>query len=109
MRLFVTSVLSQEPWNYDSKVIPLPWRQYESDAVKSKISSKGLTLGYYNCDGNVLPHPPILRGVKTVVETMQNAGHHVFEWTPYKHTFAVDLINGVYASDGSTDILSTLK
>jgi amidase len=40
---------------------------------------------------------------------MQKAGHHVFEWTPYKHPYAVDLINGIYASDGSVDILTTLK
>lgn len=27
MRLFVTSVLAQELWKYDSKVVPMPWRQ----------------------------------------------------------------------------------
>jgi amidase len=53
MRLFVTSVLSEEPWKYDSKVIPLPWRQVEADAIKSKLTSGGLTIGYFNCDGNV--------------------------------------------------------
>lgn len=53
MRLFVTSVLAQEPWKYDSKVIPMPWRQYEEDAIKSKIANGGLTLGFYNCDGVV--------------------------------------------------------
>jgi hypothetical protein len=53
MRLFVTSVLSQEPWSYDSKVIPMPWRRDEEEAIKAKISSSGLTLGYYSCDGNV--------------------------------------------------------
>lgn len=53
MRLFVTSVLAQEPWNYDSKVIPMPWRQAETDIIKAKLASGGLTLGFYNCDGNV--------------------------------------------------------
>jgi amidase len=53
MRLFVTSVLAEEPWKYDSKVIPMPWRQSEADVIKSKLSSGGLTIGYYNCDGNV--------------------------------------------------------
>jgi amidase len=53
MRLFMTSVLKQEPWKYDSKVIPMPWRQAEEDAIKTKISSSGLTIGYFNCDGNV--------------------------------------------------------
>lgn len=53
MRLFVTSVLAEEPWEFDSKVIPMPWRQAEEDAIKAKISSKSLTLGFYNCDGVV--------------------------------------------------------
>lgn len=99
MKLFVTSVLQQQPWMYDSKVIPMPWRQAEEDAIKSKLSSGGLTLGFYSSDGNVLPHPPIVRGVDTVVETLQKNGHTVIPWKPYKHDFAVNLINGVYASD----------
>lgn len=52
MRLFMTSVLAEQPWQYDSKVIPLPWRQIEEDVIKAKLSG-GLTLGYYSCDGNV--------------------------------------------------------
>lgn len=53
MRLFVQSVLAEEPWKYDSKVIPLPWRGVEAEAINAKIASGGLTIGYYNCDGNV--------------------------------------------------------
>jgi amidase len=109
MRLFATAVLAQEPWKYDSKVIPMPWRESEADVIKSKLSSGGLTLGYYNCDGNVLPHPPILRGIETVVSTMKKAGHTVVPWEPYKHPYAVDLINGIYAGDGGTDVFKTLK
>jgi amidase len=109
MRLFVKSVLAQEPWKYDSKVIPMPWRQSEVDIIKSKLSAGGLTLGYYKCDGKVLPHPPIIRGLETVVSKLKSAGHTLFEWNPYKHDYAVDLINGIYASDGGTDIFDTLK
>lgn len=53
MRLFVKSLLAEEPWKYDSKVIQIPWRQSEEDAIKSKISSGGLTLAYYNSNGSV--------------------------------------------------------
>ena len=52
LKLFLTSVLGEEPWKYDSKVVPLPWRQSEEEVIKSKLSS-GLTLGYYSCDGVV--------------------------------------------------------
>lgn len=53
LRLFMTAVLSQEPWKYDSKVIPLPWRPNEEEVVRAKIVSDGLNLGFFNCDGQV--------------------------------------------------------
>lgn len=53
MRLFMTSVLAEQPWSYDSKVVPMAWRQSEEDVIKEKIASKQLTLGFYNCDGTV--------------------------------------------------------
>ncbi|KAF6525491.1 hypothetical protein HZS61_011286 [Fusarium oxysporum f. sp. conglutinans] len=108
MRLFVTSILSQKPWTYDSKVIPMPWRYDEENAIKEKISSRGLNLGYYSCDGNVLPHPPVLRAVHKVVDKLSEAGHTVIPWEPYRHPYAVDLANRIYASDGGTDIFSVL-
>ncbi|KAI8933813.1 hypothetical protein NX059_009516 [Plenodomus lindquistii] len=104
LKLFLTAVLDEQPWNFDSKVIPLPWRQDQEDAIMSKIKSAGLSVAYFNCDGNVLPHPPILRGVDLVVKAFEKAGHKVSPWTPYKHDFAVDLINKIYTSDGSTDV-----
>ena len=53
MRLFVKAVLAEQPWQYDSKVIPMPWRDSEAEVIKSKIGSGGLTLGFYKCDGVV--------------------------------------------------------
>lgn len=43
--VFLTAVLEEQPWNHDSKVIPLPWR--------SEIQSGGLNVGYHSCDGVV--------------------------------------------------------
>lgn len=57
----------------------------------------------------MLPHPPILRGVDTVLSTLKAAGHRIFPWTPYKHDFAHDLINSIYSSDGGTDVFDVLK
>jgi amidase len=109
MRLFVKSVLGQEPWKYDSKVVPMPWRQSEHDAAVQKIKSKKLTLGFFNCDGVVMPHPPILRGIDKVVSTLRENGHTVTDWKPYKHDYAVDLIQNIYASDAGKDIHTVLS
>ncbi|THZ13766.1 glutamyl-tRNA amidotransferas-like protein subunit A [Aureobasidium pullulans] len=109
MRLFVQSVLEQEPWKHDSKVIPMPWRQSEHDAAVKKTTSDKLTLGFFNNDGVVMPHPPILRGVDKVVSTLRENGHEVIDWKPYKHDYAVDLIQGIYASDAGKDIHTVLS
>ncbi|OBW67918.1 MAG: Uncharacterized protein AUREO_019990 [Aureobasidium pullulans] len=109
MRLFVQSVLEQEPWKHDSKVIPMPWRQSEHDAAVKKIPSDKLTLGFFNNDGVVMPHPPILRGVDKVVSTLRENGHEVIDWKPYRHDYAVDLIQGIYASDAGKDIHTVLS
>lgn len=109
LRLFTKSVLAGQPWNYDSKVIPMPWRQSEEEAITSKICSKDLTLGIFNCDGVVLPHPPILRGIETVRTVLQKAGHNIVDWTPYKHEYAYNLINSIYAGDGGADIHGVLQ
>jgi amidase len=47
--------------------------------------------------------------MNTVIEAMEKKGHKLVPWHPYKHDFAVDLINKIYASDGGFDIFSTLK
>lgn len=53
LRLFLTSVLREEPWSYDPKVIPIPWRSQEEEDTRKKFKSGGLNLGFFNCDGNV--------------------------------------------------------
>jgi amidase len=53
MRLFMTSVLAGKPWDFDSKVIPMPWRESEEAIIKNKVSSPSLTLGFYTSDGVV--------------------------------------------------------
>ncbi|EYE98212.1 amidase [Aspergillus ruber CBS 135680] len=109
LRLFLTSVLREEPWSYDPKVIPIPWRSEEEEDTKKKFKSGGLNLGFFNCDGNVLPHPPVLRAVDTVVNTLAKNGHNIIPWTPYKHDFAVNMVNGIYAADGSTDVYRSIN
>ncbi|KAF5645901.1 glutamyl-tRNA(gln) amidotransferase subunit A [Fusarium tjaetaba] len=58
---------------------------------------------------SVLPHPPILRAIQTVVDKLSEAGHTVLPWEPYRHSHAHDLANTIYASDGGVDIFSTLN
>ena len=40
--------------------------------------------------------------MKIVQDKFSAAGHAVSAWEPYKHPYAVDLANRVYAADGGT-------
>ncbi|KAL4789810.1 Acetamidase [Aspergillus venezuelensis] len=104
LRLFTRSVLGEEPWKHDSKVIPMPWRETETEAIKSRIQTGGLNIAYYDFDGNVHPHPPILRGINETISALKAAGHKIHPWTPYKHDYGHDLINKIYAADASADV-----
>lgn len=53
MRLFLKAVLAQKPWLYDSKTIPMPWRDEIEEEVAIKIKTKKLNIGYYETDGMV--------------------------------------------------------
>ncbi|OQE43441.1 hypothetical protein PENCOP_c003G03547 [Penicillium coprophilum] len=108
LKLFIKSVLEEEPWKFDSKVIPLPWRQNEEEVIKSKITYGGLNIATYHHDSVVLPHPPILRGIDLVRSTLEKNGHNVFSWIPHEHELGVKLINKIYAADGCTDVYKNI-
>ncbi|KAJ0421214.1 Acetamidase [Aspergillus carlsbadensis] len=107
--LFVKAVLEQQPWKFDSKVIAMPWRQHETDVVKAKIRSGGLTVGVYDFDGNVLPHPPVLRGIEMAVNSLRDSGHKVVPWTPYNHQHGCELMKRIWAADASKDVLRDIN
>lgn len=53
LRLLMTSVLNEQPWLYDSKVIPMPWRVHEEEAIYRKARLGNLSLAFYENDGSV--------------------------------------------------------
>ncbi|KAJ1325450.1 Amidase [Microdochium nivale] len=104
LRLFMKAVLGQKPWLHDPKTVPLPWRQGEEDAAARKIKDKKLNIAYYDFDGVVMPHPPILRAVRSSVDALRAAGHNVVPWKPYKHDEAYELIGKIFNADGGVDL-----
>lgn len=80
----MTSLLSTKPWLRDPWVVNIPWRQDIEDSTLARASSDGsankqvpLKLGVFWTDNAVGPHPPIIRGLRIVSETLEKAGHKV--------------------------------
>ncbi|GME22307.1 acetamidase [Neofusicoccum parvum] len=60
LRFVTKAVVDAAPWDYDPKVVPLPWRA----DVEEQIQSRSLVIGLLVDDGVVKVHPPVERVVK---------------------------------------------
>ncbi|KAG5806432.1 hypothetical protein H9Q74_007165 [Fusarium xylarioides] len=128
------AVLGTEPWMKDPAVIPIPFRTEVMESYQRRADEKGnakfgerpLKMGVLWCDGMVGLHPPVLRGLKVVVEALKKAGHKVIDWKPPSHETATNihaslsprnprgyadkmLQGGFLSADGAHDIHQHLK
>lgn len=76
LRIFFKTVLAAEPWLSDPKCLEIPWRQDRAD----KMKNRPLTFGIIKWDRLIMPHPPVLRGVRMVAEALKTAGHEIIEF-----------------------------
>lgn len=96
MDFYCKAIVDKEPWNYDPKMIEIPWRKAELP--------KKLCFAILDDDLVVRPTPPIIRGVKTVKEALLAAGHEVVEWEPTDHLRLSEIITSFFLSDGGVHV-----
>ncbi|EGU73612.1 hypothetical protein FOXB_15878 [Fusarium oxysporum f. sp. conglutinans Fo5176] len=83
LEVMFKAVLGREPWLKDPAVIPITFRQDVAESYQRRADDKGnakfgerpLKMGVLWRDGMVGLHPPVLRGLKVVVEALKKAGH----------------------------------
>lgn len=68
-----------KPWLKEHAVVPLPWK-FE-DSVAWKGTGGRIRVGYMESDGVVRPQPPIVRGIRTLVEQLKKSDN--FEVVPF--------------------------
>ncbi|KAI5956876.1 hypothetical protein KGF54_000494 [Candida jiufengensis] len=102
LKFYCESILNSEPWNYDPKVVELPWRNVELP--------KKLNIAVLIDDGHIKPTPPIRRGMDIVISKLKSQGHDIIEWEPINHYRLSTLITEFFTSDGGKHVLKeTLK
>lgn len=92
LELFQRVLLDQQPWDIDTSLAPLPWRDVELPQT--------LTVGILVDDGLVKPHPPVLRALETIRKKLKSAGIRTVDWQPYGHELGWSIISALYFPDG---------
>lgn len=98
-------VLAKEPWLNDPLSIRKKWNEEEYQLV-GHGGGKQMCFGILWNNGEVVPHPPVIRGLEITRQALINAGHKgwflflyifpycishrillpaVIDWTPLKH------------------------
>ncbi|KAF2083518.1 fatty-acid amide hydrolase [Saccharata proteae CBS 121410] len=100
VRLYSEAVVGQEPWLYDPKCVPMPWRKVEV--------GKKLRLGVLWDDGVVMPTPPVRRALRETVDKLKGQGHEIIDWSNEDHKQAGDIIQRMFTADGGKTVASIL-
>ena len=96
-------VLAGEPWLKDPLAIRKKWQEDEYQLIDHG-GGKRLCFGILWNNGEVIPHPPVTRGLEITKQALIDAGHKglviftlpfchphhlllvVIEWKPLKHS-----------------------
>jgi amidase len=101
LSLFMKSYLHYQPWIKDDSLVPLPWR--------TVTLPPRLKIAVMWSDGIVTPHPPILRALKHVAQTISHSGLDVVEWMPEGHDTCWDITQSLYFEDGGRAVEKILN
>lgn len=103
IKLFMQTIIDQKPWIIDPSLISLPWKT--APLLRATADGKRkLRVGVIQDDGVVRPHPPILRGIKSITESLSSHPDIEFvDFPPYKHDEAWRIIASLYFSDGAKE------
>ncbi|KAI1824260.1 amidase [Xylaria intraflava] len=94
------SIVELKPWTFDARCAALPWRE---DLYQESIN-RPLVVGVLFDDEIVRPHPPITRVLRSAVEALRAAGHHIVDWNAELHAECIQVMDEFYKADGGEDI-----
>jgi amidase len=75
LKVFMQTIIDGKPWLKDPMVVRKAWDQDSYDLVEHG-GGKPMCFGILWNDGNVVPHPPIIRALEFTKNALLSAGHH---------------------------------
>jgi len=103
LKAFTQGVLSQKTWLKDPSVIRKGW---DDDAYRlvEHNGGKNLCFAVLWNDGQVVPHPPVIRALETTKNALLAAGHKVIDWKPLNHASITNVALSIWASGMAKDV-----
>ncbi len=74
VKLFMKAVIAGKPWLKDPIALRKKWDE-DAYALEDHGGGRGLCFGLIWNDGQVVPHPPILRALEMARDALRRAGH----------------------------------
>ncbi|GMM28044.1 hypothetical protein DAMA08_007600 [Martiniozyma asiatica (nom. inval.)] len=104
IELFMKSYINEgKPWDEDQWSIPVLWRDV------SKPIPGNVTVAIMYDNGQVKPHPPILRGLNFAAQKLKAAGVNIVEFDPIDTKKAYDVVNKMFTCDNNFEQKSLLR
>lgn len=100
IELEARTVVDKQPWLYDPRMLPLPWRGVALPAT--------LKIAVLWHDGMVTPTPPVARALQEAVAKLRAAGHEMVEWDPKDQKQGLQLLGKMFLADGAESIRKVL-
>lgn len=104
VKAFMKSVIDQKPWLKDPLAIRKPWSEDEYQLVDHG-NGKKLCFAILWDDGEVRPHPPIIRGLEETKKALLAAGHEVIDWKPLNHEEIYKTAGAIWGAAAAEDYL----
>jgi amidase len=115
LKIFTKALIDQKPWLWEPSLLHMPWKEPSTQPSgtflgKGSDGRRKLRIGILTDDGVVKPHPPILRGIKTLVSRLEkNPDIEIVEFPPYKHDEAWRIISSLYFADGAAEEIEAIE
>ncbi|KAL9610378.1 MAG: hypothetical protein Q9167_004918 [Letrouitia subvulpina] len=103
LSLFMRTIIDSKPWLTEPALIPLPWSPVQV------AKDRALRIGIMWHDGVVLPHPPITRAMRMLVQVLkQRPKVEIVDFPAYLHDESWAILSSLYFTDGGTSDLATI-
>ncbi|KAK1814151.1 hypothetical protein LTR12_011429 [Friedmanniomyces endolithicus] len=106
VKVFMKTLIDQQPWLYEPSLVAMPWKDTSTTSLLREGSDgkRKLRVGILADDGVVKPHPPILRGMNTLISKLRSHPDiELVDFPPYKHEEAWRIISSLYFADGAAE------